>query len=109
MFYCNINNIIFLILFIGNLLNNNYKLIWYDFLNTKRVLNVKLVKKEIAKKLWLVKMVDALIIGLLCDGHILLEGVLGPEKAINLKFLKSSVHYGSFAKPHYRNGNYNPK
>ncbi|SUX09101.1 ATPase family associated with various cellular activities (AAA) [Campylobacter sputorum subsp. bubulus] len=32
------------------------------------------------------KMVDALIIGLLCDGHILLEGVLGPEKAINLNF-----------------------
>jgi len=41
-----------------------------------------------------VHMVDSLLVGLLCNGHVLLEGVPGLAKTLTIKSLAQSVHAG---------------
>ncbi len=53
---------------------------------------IETVKKELSKAvIGQEKMVDALLIGLLCDGHILLEGVPGLAKTTTVKALSQAL------------------
>lgn len=53
---------------------------------------IETIKKEISKAIIAQdEMVDALLIGLLCDGHILVEGVPGLAKTSTIKALASTI------------------
>jgi len=53
---------------------------------------IELIKKEVSKVVvGQEKMIDALLIGLLCEGHILIEGVPGLAKTTTVNALAQSL------------------
>jgi MoxR-like ATPase len=56
---------------------------------------IELIKKEVAKVvIGQTKMIDSLLIGLLCEGHVLIEGIPGLAKTTTVKALSESLGLG---------------
>ena len=55
---------------------------------------IELLKKELSKAvIGQEQMVEGLLIGLLCEGHILIEGVPGLAKTTTIVITSYSIHY----------------